>query len=52
MARFGVTNVANERYWASVYNGTAAGTAVTAAGTSAAYAGLPRAYHFTLEADF
>ncbi|WP_227672661.1 TonB-dependent siderophore receptor [Komagataeibacter sp. FXV3] len=52
MARFGVTNVANERYWSSVYNGTAAGTAVTAAGTSAAYAGLPRAYHFTLEADF
>ncbi|MCJ8353015.1 TonB-dependent receptor [Novacetimonas hansenii] len=52
MARFGVTNVANERYWSSVYNGTAEGTSVTAAGTSAAYAGMPRAYHFTLEADF
>ena len=52
MARFGVTNVANERYWSSVYNGTAEGTNVTAGGSSAAYAGMPRAYHFTLEADF
>ncbi|MCE2565183.1 TonB-dependent siderophore receptor [Komagataeibacter sp. FNDCF1] len=52
MARFGVTNVANERYWSSVYNGTYASSSATSTGTSAAYAGLPRAFHFTLEADF
>ena len=55
MARFGVTNVANERYWSSVYNGTVSSAGVTTTSLnsgSAAYAGMPRAFHFTLEADF
>ncbi|WNM09581.1 TonB-dependent receptor [Komagataeibacter nataicola] len=60
MARFGVTNVANERCWSSVYNGTVSSAGVTTKDPtaaslnsgSAAYAGMPRAFHFTLEADF
>jgi len=50
MARFGVSNVANERYWASVYPTSINGASATA--NNSAYAGLPRTFHFTLEADF
>lgn len=49
VARFGVSNVTNERYWASVYTGAPSGTSGAA---SSLYAGLPRVYHFTLSAEF
>ncbi|MCH4091605.1 TonB-dependent siderophore receptor [Acetobacter sp.] len=49
VARFGVSNVTNERYWASVYTGAPSGTSGAA---STLYAGLPRVYHFTLSAEF
>ncbi|MFT8932180.1 MAG: TonB-dependent receptor [Acetobacter syzygii] len=49
VARFGVSNATNERYWASVYTGAPAGT--SGAG-STLYAGLPRVYHFTLSMEF
>ncbi|NHN88403.1 TonB-dependent siderophore receptor [Acetobacter conturbans] len=49
VARFGVSNVTNERYWASVYTGSPSGTSGAA---SSLYAGLPRVYHFTLSAEF
>ncbi|MEE8664228.1 MAG: TonB-dependent receptor [Acetobacter sp.] len=49
MIRFGVSNVTNERYWASVYpSATGSGSGAT----SSLFAGLPRVYHFTVEADF
>lgn len=47
--RFGVSNVTNERYWASVYTGAPSGTS---GASSSLYAGLPRVYHFTLSAEF
>ncbi|MFT9257189.1 MAG: TonB-dependent receptor [Acetobacter sp.] len=47
--RFGVSNVTNERYWASVYTGAPSGTSGAA---SSLYAGLPRIYHFTFSAEF
>ncbi|NHO31922.1 TonB-dependent siderophore receptor [Acetobacter fallax] len=49
VVRFGVSNVTNERYWASVYTGAPSGTSGAA---SSLYAGLPRVYHFTLSAEF
>ncbi len=49
VARFGVSNVTNERYWASVYTGAPSGTSGAA---SSLYAGLPRVYYFTLSAEF
>jgi len=47
--RFGVNNVTNQSYWASVYP-----TSINGGGnaTNAAVAGLPRIYHFTMEIDF
>lgn len=47
--RFGVSNVTNERYWASVYTGAPSGTS---GASSSLYAGLPRIYHFTFSAEF
>ncbi|GBQ89632.1 TonB-dependent ferric iron siderophore receptor [Gluconacetobacter johannae DSM 13595] len=52
MVRFGVNNVTNEQYWASLYPATANGSLNTPMIGSSAYAGLPRTFHFTLEADF
>ncbi|WP_019091558.1 TonB-dependent siderophore receptor [Komagataeibacter europaeus] len=49
VARFGVSNATNERYWASVYTGAPSGTSGAA---STLYAGLPRVYHFTLSLEF
>lgn len=49
VVRFGVSNVTNERYWASVYTGAPSGTSGAA---SSLYAGLPRVYHFTFSAEF
>ncbi|MFT8719060.1 TonB-dependent siderophore receptor [Acetobacter sp.] len=49
VARFGVSNVTNERYWSSVFTGAPSGTSGAA---STLYAGLPRVYHFTLSAEF
>ncbi|GBR12012.1 TonB-dependent receptor [Acetobacter oeni] len=49
VARFGVSNVTNERYWASVYTGAPSGTS---GASSSLYAGLPRVFHFTLSAEF
>ncbi|GAJ27912.1 TonB-dependent receptor [Acidomonas methanolica] len=49
VARFGVSNVTNERYWASVYTGAPSGIS---GASSSLYAGLPRVYHFTLSAEF
>ncbi|ATJ89669.1 TonB-dependent receptor [Acetobacter senegalensis] len=49
VVRFGVSNVTNERYWASVFTGAPSGTSGAA---STLYAGLPRVYHFTLSAEF
>ncbi|AOX21003.1 TonB-dependent receptor [Kozakia baliensis] len=48
--RFGVNNVTNQSYWASVYPNTINGGTGTA--TNSAVAGLPRTYHFTMEIDF
>ncbi|MFT9399922.1 TonB-dependent receptor [Acetobacter sp.] len=50
MARFGVSNATNARYWASVYPTSLNGASASA--NNSAYAGLPRTFHFTLEADF
>ncbi|GBQ90309.1 TonB-dependent ferric iron siderophore receptor [Asaia krungthepensis NRIC 0535] len=47
--RFGVSNVTDARYWASVYpSSTDGGTGAT----NSAVAGLPRTYHATTEIDF
>lgn len=48
--RFGVNNVTNQNYWASVYANTVNGGPGNANNT--AVAGLPRTYHFTMEIDF
>lgn len=47
--RFGVNNVANERYWASVYPSSVNGLS---SANNSAVAGLPRTYSFTTEIDF
>ncbi|GAN54045.1 ferric siderophore receptor [Tanticharoenia sakaeratensis NBRC 103193] len=47
--RFGVNNVTNQSYWASVYPSSINGGG---SATNAAVAGLPRIYHFTIELDF
>ncbi|NHO16766.1 TonB-dependent siderophore receptor [Acetobacter peroxydans] len=49
VVRFGVSNVTNERYWASVYTGSPGATSNAA---ESLYAGLPRIYHFTFSAEF
>lgn len=49
VARFGVSNATNERYWASVFTGAPSGTS---GASSTLYAGLPRVYHFTLSLEF
>lgn len=49
VARFGVSNATNERYWASVYTGS---PGATSAAAESLYAGLPRIYHFTLSMEF
>lgn len=48
--RFGVNNVTNQSYWASIYPNNINGG--NASATNAAVAGLPRTYHFTMEIDF
>ncbi|RUT27534.1 TonB-dependent siderophore receptor [Asaia sp. W19] len=47
--RFGVSNVTDARYWASVYPSSSDGGA---GATNSAVAGLPRTYHATTEIDF
>lgn len=47
--RFGVNNVTNQSYWASVYPSSVNGTS---SATNSAVAGLPRTFHFTMEIDF
>ncbi|MFT8366325.1 MAG: TonB-dependent receptor [Gluconobacter cerinus] len=46
--RFGVDNVTNQSYWASVYPSSINGGG---SATNSAVAGLPRTYHFTIELD-
>jgi len=55
VARLGVDNVTNERYWSSLYpSNINGGATVASTGTlsNTAVAGLPRTYHFSIEADF
>ena len=47
--RFGVTNVTNVQYWASVYPSSIDGGTNA---TNSAVAGLPRSFHATTEIDF
>lgn len=47
--RFGVSNVTNARYWASVYPSSVDGGTNA---TNSAVADLPRSYHATTEIDF
>lgn len=49
VARVGIDNVTNERYWLSVYPSNLAGAANA---TNSAYAGAPRTVQGTLEVDF
>lgn len=49
VVRFGVTNVTDKRYWASVYPSSINGAANA---VNSAVAGLPRTYHATTEIDF
>ncbi|MBS1081052.1 TonB-dependent receptor [Gluconobacter kondonii] len=46
--RFGVNNVTNQSYWASVYPSSINGVSNA---TNSAVAGLPRTYHFSIELD-
>lgn len=46
--RFGVNNVTNQTYWASVYPSSINGGGTA---TNSAVAGLPRTYHFSIELD-
>ena len=46
--RFGVNNVTNQSYWASVYPSSINGVSTA---TNSAVAGLPRTYHFSIELD-
>ena len=46
--RFGVNNVTNQGYWASVYPSSINGGG---SATNSAVAGLPRTYHFSIELD-
>ncbi|MEJ5156249.1 TonB-dependent receptor [Gluconobacter wancherniae] len=46
--RFGVENVTNQSYWASVYPSSINGGGTA---SNSAVAGLPRTYHFTMELD-
>nr|WP_197463119.1 TonB-dependent receptor [Gluconobacter thailandicus] len=46
--RFGVNNVTNQNYWASVYPSSINGGGTA---TNSAVAGLPRTYHFSIELD-
>ncbi|EHH69485.1 TonB-dependent receptor [Gluconobacter morbifer] len=46
--RFGVNNVTNQSYWASVYPSSINGGG---SATNSAVAGLPRTYHFSIELD-
>lgn len=47
--RFGVNNVTDAQYWASVYPSSENGSATA---TNTAVAGYPRTYHFTMELSF
>jgi len=47
--RFGVSNVTDKQYWASVYPSSINGAANA---TNSTVAGLPRTYHATTEIDF
>ncbi|GAB6855663.1 TonB-dependent receptor [Asaia astilbis] len=47
--RFGVSNVTDERYWASVYPSSINGAANA---MNSAVAGMPRTYHATTEIEF